>query len=326
MWNTIFYHPIVNLLLVLYKLVGENLGLSIIAIVIILRLVLWPLTSMQMKSQKRLQSMQPKLQKFKGKNASQMTMKEMGAVKDVGKGCALGCLPTLIQLPFLIALYNALRVLATSNGTVFNDVVYSAFLKFPEGYTFDTIFLGIDLAIIPSQLGFKTPAVIPYLVLALLVAVSQWATTKLMVPPKTDSQKKADQLKKSAKLKGKQPKDEDAQQEMMSSMSGSFTVFLPVMIAVASFSVPAALGVYWFVQSILLAVQTGLPKTVSLVKQSRETGENIFKLALVKMFPSKEAKSKELKGKVVKEGKVEPVKKGKSKSSRKARNRRKRKG
>lgn len=309
----------------MYRLVGENLGLAIIAIVVVLRLVLWPLTAMQMKSQKKLQQMQPKLQKFKGKDASKMTMSEMGAVKDVAKGCAFGCLPTLIQLPFLIALYNALRVLATSGGTVFNDIVYSAFLAFPEGYTFNTMFLGLDLAIVPSQLGFKTFDVVPYLVLALLVAASQWATTKLMTPPKSEeAKKKAEKLKaqrekqreleKEGKImkKGK-ASDEDTQQEMMSSMGNSFTVFLPIMIAFASFSMPAALGVYWFVQSLLLAVQTGLPKSISWVKANSNKDDSLMTIAWSQLRGKSTEKYKQLRGMVVKEGKVEPVKKPKRK-------------
>ena len=323
MWNTVFYHPIVNLLLLCYKLVGENLGLAIIAIVVLLRLVLWPLTAMQMKSQKKLQQMQPKLKQFKGKDASKMTMSEMGAVKDVAKGCAFGCLPTLIQLPFLIALYNALRILATSGGTVFNDIAYSAFLTFPEGYSFNTMFLGLDLAIIPSQLGFKTLDVIPYLALALLVAVSQWATTKLMTPPKSDAdKKKAEELrarkeKEKELLKlGKQPKkpkkgEEDNQQEMMSSMNNSFTLFLPIMIAVASFSVPAALGIYWFVQSLLLAFQTGLPKGIAWVKANSGKEESLGTIAWNQIKDGGKKRYQKIRGLVVKEGKVEPVKKKK---------------
>jgi|GEM_PF-447428 len=322
MWNTVFYHPIVNLLLLMYKLVGENLGLAIIAIVVILRVVLWPLTAMQMKSQKKLQQMQPKLKKFQGKDASKMTMSEMGAVKDVFKGCAFGCLPTLIQLPFLIALYNALRILATSGGTVFNDVAYSAFLTFPEGYSFNTLFLGLDLAIIPSQLGFQTFEVLPYLGLALLVAVSQWATTKLMTPPKTEEQKKKEaaakataELVKGLKEKGFTKKAEqvekkaaeDNPQEMMSSMSGSFTIFLPIMIAVASFSVPAALGIYWFVQSLLLAVQTGLPKGISWIKANSGKEEGLGAIAWNQIKGEGQKRYQKIRGLVVKEGKVEPV-------------------
>lgn len=332
MWNTVFYHPIVNLLLLLYKLVGDNLGLAIIAIVVLLRLVLWPLTALQMKSQKNLQKMQPKLQKFQGKKADQMTMQEMGAVKDVAKGCALGCLPTLVQLPFLIALYNALRVLATSGGTVFNDIAYSAYLTFPEGYAFNTMFLGLDLAIIPSELGFKTLEVIPYLALALLVAVSQWLTTKLMTPPKTEAQRKQEALLKAREKSGKKAKksEEVDQQEMMSSMNNSFTLFLPLMIAVASFSVPAALGVYWFVQSLLLAIQTGLPKGIALAREANETGESFFSLARKQFFPPKVEGGKKQRGAIVKgdsdaeikEGEIKPIKK---KANSKKRNRSKKK-
>lgn len=257
MWDTVFYRPIVNLLLLMYRIVGENLGLAIIAVVVLLRLVLWPLTAMQMKSSKKMRDMQPKLKKLQEKDRSEMTMKEMSAVKDMGKGCAYGCLPTLIQLPFLIALYQALRVIATSSGTIFNSVAYGAYLMFAEGYSFNTNFLGLNLALVPSEIGIKSTVVIPYLVLALLVGVSQWATTKVMgqTPPKKD--KKKDDKKKGKK---KKKSEKEMQDEMMNATNNYMQIMFPAMIAFASYSVPAALSIYWLAQSMVLLTQVGVQK------------------------------------------------------------------
>jgi YidC/Oxa1 family membrane protein insertase len=274
MWDTIFYEPIVNLLLVLYKFVGENLGLAIIAVVLLLRLVLFPLTQLQMKSSKKMQEMQPKLKKLQGKNNKDMTMAEMAAVKDMGKGCAYGCLPTLVQLPFLISLYKAIKVLASSAGTVFNPIAYGTYLMFTEGYNFNTYFLGLDLAVIPSEIGFKNSAIIPYLVLVVLVGASQWATTKVMAMQRGEDKnkkKKEDEKAKQKKDKKKKKKSEqEMQSEMMSATNNYMQIMFPAMLAFAAFSVPAALSVYWFVQSLFLVAQVGVTMFLEKRKQEKE--------------------------------------------------------
>ena len=284
MWETLFYQPIVNLLLVIYKLVGENLGFAIIGVVVLLRLVLLPLTQMQMKSSQKLKDAQPKLKKLQEKDRSELTMGEMSAMRDMGKGCAYGCLPTLVQLPFLISLYKALRVLASSSGTVFNTLVYgSYFLVFPEGYNFNTHFFGLDLALTPSTIGLKSPVVIPYAILIFFVGVAQWGSTKLMSAQREgqkseEEKKKEAKDKEKAKKKGKKGKKEkeksekEMQEDMMQTTNNYMQMMFPVMIAFAAFSVPAALSIYWLVQSLFLIVQVGV--TIKLQKRKIEREGN----------------------------------------------------
>lgn len=273
MWNTLFYQPIVNLLLLMYKLVGENLGLGIIAVVTLLRILLWPLTILQINSSKKMKNLQPRLQKLQEKDKSEMTMSEMKAVRDMGKGCAFGCLPTLVQLPFLISLYQALKTLASSAGTVFNSLAYTAYLTFPESYSFNTYFLGLDLALVPSEIGFKNPAVIPYLVLAVLVGASQWAATKVMgmaKDKKKDKKKSKKGKEKKDKKKDKDKTEKELQEEMMESTGNYMQIMFPAMIVFASFSVPAALSIYWLTQSLVLLTQVGIQKLWQKRKKSQK--------------------------------------------------------
>lgn len=276
MWNTLVYHPIVNAILFLYKYLGENLGIAIISIVIILRIILWPLTNFQIKSSKKMQELQPKLRELRAKPQSEMTLADIGISKSLLAGCIGGCLPTLIQIPFLIAIYNAIKNIATSTGTVFNDIVYSSALKFPEGYMFNTHFLGIDLAKIPSAIGFQTTEIIPYIVLCLLVGALQLASNKLLTP----AQAKKEKNKKVAQESSKKWKEEDTSQDMSKMMRTETQILIPIMVVMISFTLPAALSMYWAMQSILAIIQAAIynyGKYPLLVLQRKITLRDMFK-------------------------------------------------
>ncbi len=108
MFYTIFYQPIYNLLIFLYNLVpGHDLGVAIILITLIIRLVLYPFSKSAIKSQKELQNLQPEIEKIKEKykdDKEKMAPELMALYKEKKINPFASCLPTLIQLPFLIAL------------------------------------------------------------------------------------------------------------------------------------------------------------------------------------------------------------------------------
>ena len=86
-------------------------ALAIIAITVLIRLVLWPMNSAQMKSMKAMQLLQPKMkelqEKFKGEPAK-MQQELMKFYSENKFNPMAGCLPMLIQLPIFIGLYGAL--------------------------------------------------------------------------------------------------------------------------------------------------------------------------------------------------------------------------
>ncbi len=88
-------------------------GLAIILMTILIKLVLFPLSLKQMKSMTMMQQLAPKIkeiqEKYKGKDAQQMQQKIMELYKQHNVNPAAGCLPLLVQMPILIALYRALR-------------------------------------------------------------------------------------------------------------------------------------------------------------------------------------------------------------------------
>jgi YidC/Oxa1 family membrane protein insertase len=90
----------------------HNYGWAIIALTVLIRMLVWPLTRRQTKSMLAMKEIQPKLQELqkKYKNQPEKLNKEMMALyREHGVSPLGGCLPMLIQLPILFALFSILR-------------------------------------------------------------------------------------------------------------------------------------------------------------------------------------------------------------------------
>lgn len=89
-----------------------NYGLAIVLLTLILKAVLYPLTQKQMKSMVTMQRLQPKVKeiqdKWKNKDPKKMQQMIMDLYKENNANPMAGCLPLLVQMPILIALYRSL--------------------------------------------------------------------------------------------------------------------------------------------------------------------------------------------------------------------------
>ena len=93
------------------KYVG-NFGVSIIIVTILIKIALLPLTLKQDKSMKEMKKLQPEIEKIKEKYANDKQMlniKTMELYKEHKVNPLGGCLPLLLQLPILFALFGVLR-------------------------------------------------------------------------------------------------------------------------------------------------------------------------------------------------------------------------
>src|ERR1035437_10219805 len=116
-FNTLLFIPILNLLVGLYHVfnyvhIPYSLGFAIIALTILIRLVLYPLTNSQLRASKKMQELTPHLNKLKEKHkndAKTLQAETMKLYKEFGVNPAAGCLPVLVQLPLIWALYSALQ-------------------------------------------------------------------------------------------------------------------------------------------------------------------------------------------------------------------------
>lgn len=200
---TILYQPLYNLLVFIYDIAPwGGLGLSIIAMTILVKGAVLPLTYKSMKAQKELQDIQPKIAEIKEKykdDKETMAKELMSVYKVHNVNPFASCLPTIVQLFVFIALY---RALAAGIHTIDPSILYD-FVSNPG--TMSPIFLGIDLGKVSIPL-------------AILSAVCQYFQAKQMItrrPP--------------AAVRGSSPAlDED----MTATMNKMIVYLLPAMMLV----------------------------------------------------------------------------------------------
>jgi YidC/Oxa1 family membrane protein insertase len=255
-FKTILTYPILNLMVVLYHILFNNLGLAIISIATISRLALIPLTKTQTEMTRKMAQLKPELDKIKEKyknNPEKLSQEQMKLYKKVGYN-PLGCLGTFIpQIIILSVLIGVVRAITNNNTEGIYDFVLNWVSNGTGTFTINPNFLGLDLTQIYTTLsrdsGRFAPQAIPYLVLALVVGIVQFITTKLTTvlqnPESVYNNKK----------KRKKDKDEPNMEEMQESMQKSMMFMFPLMTIFISISAPAALGVYWITQSIMLIAQ-----------------------------------------------------------------------
>lgn len=97
-------------LVFLHNLSG-NYGVAIIILTLGLRLILWPLTYSQAVSTKRMQELQPEIEKLRKKyknDQEKLRQETVKLWKAYNVNPAAGCLPLFVQLPFLMAIYQVL--------------------------------------------------------------------------------------------------------------------------------------------------------------------------------------------------------------------------
>ncbi len=99
------------LLKFLHKFI-PNYGFVLLVFSIVIKLIVYPLTHKSYESMKKMQALQPKLTEIKekyGNNKEQLNKKTMAMYKEYGVNPLGGCLPMLLQMPLLIALFNVFR-------------------------------------------------------------------------------------------------------------------------------------------------------------------------------------------------------------------------
>ena len=114
-WQTLAVNPLSGVLTGIQSVVG-NYAIAIVLFTIGIRLLMVPLTLKQIRSQRKMQLIQPELEamrrKFKGDRqaTSEATMK---LYRERGVNPVSGCLPALVQLPILLALYGGILTLSS---------------------------------------------------------------------------------------------------------------------------------------------------------------------------------------------------------------------
>ena len=232
MWD-FFISIFVNVLIWIYDVVGNNFGLAIILFTILIRIVTWPLNAQQMKGAAAMQELQKDkdwqaIQKKYAKDKEKLAQEQMRVYREKGINPFGACLPTLIQFPIIIALYQSItRALAS---TPLDLLKLSRSISLPnvsELIPLNSHFLWMDLGRPESVaiFGFALPT------LALIVAITTYIQAKLTMPATAN------------------PGDQTA------AMSGMMTIYMPLLLGYFAITFASGLSVYFITSNILGIVQ-----------------------------------------------------------------------
>ena len=248
LFNTIFVFPILNLLLIFYKLfllikLPGAFGFSIIALTAFVRLLFYPFFKQQIHTSKKMQELKPHLDKLNEKHKKdpkKLQEEQMRLYKEAGINPAMGCIMALVNIPIFYALYSTLlQFLQHGNDSkviaAMNKALYSSFLHISA---IDPSFFGFNLALSPQKSGLWYYYIIP-----VITGLLQYFS----VPP-TQPVVTADASKNIEK-----PKDTGADFQQAMNMQMKF--LFPIMIGWFAYTLPVGLALYWNVVSLFTIIQ-----------------------------------------------------------------------
>ncbi len=239
MWDTLIIHPFTNLLLWIYSLMANvpgAFGWAIILFTIVIRAVTWPLNAQQLKGAQAMQELQndkewQAIQKKYAKDREKLAQEQMRIYKEKGINPFSSCLPTLIQFPIIIGLYQAIiRALATAPlgllqlaRSIYPTLSVAALIPL------NSRFLWMDLG---QPEGIPLPFEISFLpygfpTLALVVAFTTYIQSKLTMPASTN------------------PNDQSA------AMSKTMSIYMPLLLGYFALTFASGLSVYFITSNLL---------------------------------------------------------------------------
>ncbi len=234
MWDTLIINPMINTLLWIYSLVGD-FGIAIILFTILVRLLTYPLNLKQIKGQQALQDLQKSKEwqdlakKYKD-DKQKMQQEQMKLYQEMGINPLAPCLPTLIQFPIIIGLYQAIiQALAVTPVQLINlsGHIYP-FIDAASLIPLDNQFLWMNLSQ-PERLELSfLPFGIP--ILAIFVVVTTYLQSKLMTP-------------------ASQPGDQGAQ------MTQAMNLYMPLFMGYLALTFASGLALYFVISNLVTIAQ-----------------------------------------------------------------------
>ncbi|MBC8265030.1 MAG: membrane protein insertase YidC [Anaerolineales bacterium] len=231
LWNLLL-QGMVNALLFLYNVLGNNFALSVAVFTILVRLITLPLTLPAQRSAKVQQELQPELEKIRKKYAKdkeKQTQETMQLYKEKGINPMMGCLPMLLQLPIMFAFYQSIVKALANTPLQMVSLGQSVSAGLSHLVPLGSRFLWLDL-------GYPDPLY----VLPILVVATTWIQQKMTVTPSTDSQ--------------------------AASMTQSMQITMPLMFGFITMSLASGLAVYFVISNLVgIAIQYFITGTGGLL-------------------------------------------------------------
>lgn len=221
-WHLLFTRPIYNLLIIIAHTFGNSLGMGIVLLTILARLLLLIPTQRAMESQRAMQKIQPKLKELQAKyknDQQHLSMETMQLMKENKVNPMGSCLPLLFQFPILLALFLVIR----QGGSVSYAVHLYPPLAHIQVSEISHIFLGM--------LNLTQPEI--YVLPITLALLQFW------------------QLRMSFKRVQNGPKQQTPSgMPDVSQINTVMTYALPAFIAIAAFSLPSGVALYWLISTL----------------------------------------------------------------------------
>lgn len=258
---------------VIYNLVGENYGLSIVIFALLTKVILFPLNLKQAKSMEEMKKVAPieKDIRAKYKGNKEKLQEELVKMYSEHKINPLGgCLPLLIQLPIILAMFYIVKqpltyIKQVPTQTIIEytkEVTGKAELKTNEYKQYeiqvanekkiiDMNFLGLDFGATPEHVFNKKvtdkPSKWVLIIPILSLILSVWQT----------------------KQTAKNSIQTEEQKEQMKTMN----TMMPILSAYISYIMPLALGVYWLLGSLYQIVQQPIMNKILKTKIMLKEGD-----------------------------------------------------
>ncbi len=269
-FNTYFIIPILNVLVVLYKIflfvkLPGAFGFAIIGLTVLVRLVLHPFFKQQLEMTKKMQEMKPHLDRLSQKHKddkNRLQQEQMKLYQQAGVNPASGCLFMIVQIPVFIGLYNTLSLfLLNGHGAAviqkINSVLYSPMLKIAS---IDPWFFGFNLAVTPAKGGQWYYYLIP-----VITGILQYLQVQVSTPQSSHPQGEAlepshpqggNLAKVNAHPEGVDSADKkDDTGDFQKAMNTQMKFIFPLMIGWFSYTLPVGLSLYWNIFSLFSIMQ-----------------------------------------------------------------------
>lgn len=220
-FDIVFVQPILNALVAINFYIPD-IGIAIILVTIIIKALLWPLADHTLRNQAAMRTLQPELEKVKEKykdNQETLAKETLEVYKKNKTNPTGSCFSTLLQIPFLIAIFYVLK---DHISTVARADLY-AFVPF-AGSLHTMAFGVVDV----SQ---------PNIILAILAGGAQfWQSMQMK--------------KLQPELKGN-----NSQAAMMGALSKQMMYVFPFVTVFIAMSLPSGLALYWLASTLIAVLQ-----------------------------------------------------------------------
>lgn len=222
LFNSFIYNPIYNLLAFLVGVVpGADVGIAIIILTLLVKFILFPLSLTAVRTQLVMREIDPELKRIRKElkdKPEELAKKTLAIFKENKINPFASIILILIQLPVIIGLYFVF--LSEGNGEAFDVARLYSFVQEPMNASFQ--FLGV----VDLTAGS--------IVLAFLVAISQFIVGRMMMPA----------------LASDDSEEKSFQNDLAKSMQVQMKYVFPIVMGVIAYVISAAIALYFLVSNV----------------------------------------------------------------------------